>query len=119
MIVTTTHADVDALDFAPMTREACSCGPDSLHVGAAACGSCEWDTTATGEGPIANFAIHPLCLGPTEQEVTLIPSSSAICGEEADFATGAWVVLGREETPLTSSSIEDSQTLCLSLHGIY
>jgi len=118
IIATTTYADVDALDFAPTTRDACSGGPDGLHAGAVACRSCEWDTAVTGYGPIANFAIHPLRLGPTEQEVTLISSSSAICDGEADFDTGLWVVSGVEKT-FTSSSLEDSQTLCLSTHGIY
>eukprot|EP00957_Ditylum_brightwellii_P210242 15364721-Ditylum_brightwellii.AAC.1 len=116
IIATTTYADVDALDFAPTTRDACSGGPDGLHAGAVACRSCEWDTAVTGYGPIANFAIHPLRLGPTEQEVTLISSSSAICDGEADFDTGLWVVSGVEKT-FTSSSLEDSQTLCLSTHG--
>eukprot|EP00957_Ditylum_brightwellii_P078138 5940717-Ditylum_brightwellii.AAC.1 len=58
-------------------------------------------------------------IGPTEQEVTLIPLSSAICDEEADFATSVQVLLGGEETPLTLSILEDSQTRCLSSHGLY
>lgn len=112
---TITYADMDSLDFAPMSKDACSGGLNGLHAGAVPCRECEWASSSVG--PIANFAAHPARLSSDEQDVILIPSSSAICGHAAQFSTASWSI--SDGQLLTSSNLEDIKSLLLPSQGVY
>ena len=115
IISTTTYADIENFDFAPTTLDACSSGLDGLHAGAVPCRPCEWTTNALG--PIANFKVDPGRIDSNAQSVTLLPSSSIVCGD-SELAS-AFVSTSDGRMFALSSLEEDTFSICLPSPGIY
>ena len=114
IISTTTYANIGALDFAPTTLDACSGGSNGLHAGAVPCRPCEWTTAA--QGPIANFKVDPRRVGTTAQDVNLLTSSSAICGN-SELASA--IVSTSDGRSFALTSLEDPISICLPSPGVY
>ena len=113
IISTTLYANTEAFDFAPTTLDACSNGLNGLHAGAVPCRPCEW---ATSSGPIANFKVDPGRIDSNAQSVTLLSSSSSVCGE-SELASA--IVSTSDGRMFALSSFEDVTTICLPSPGIY
>ena len=113
IISTTSYANIGEFDFAPTTLDACSGGPNGLHAGAVPCRVCEW---ATSSGPVANFKVDPGRISEATQDITLLTSSSASCGD-SEFVSA--VVTASDGRSWVLSSLQEATRICLPSPGVY